>query len=339
MALDPRIAMGGRPQNYDFLGAFDTARASEQTFQKNAMEAQRAQATEQRNAMARQRLAGLSPDDDEAFNALVAEHGDNPLVAAVGDNRNRLRDDTRAAGTARLAQEKAERDVADYTIGAALPEWVSASRNPDDATLNAAMGRVLSRPGVNADLVRQTFAPLFGMSLDARGAYMADIANSYTQSRAARDRQYPESRMADYGDIKEGLPNADPYALTVPPPARSVVLSPAAAAASERGERADARAADAVVAAAAAALQRRWDQYDEAVRRRAEAIAKEDTSSARARLEALAPPTPPSEPRPGGGGAPPTPPSGPRRYTPAQARELPSGTKFTGTDGRQYEVP
>ncbi len=62
---------------------------------------------------------------------------------------------------------------------------------------------------------------------EARAAYMADIANSYAQSRAARAAQYPDVRTINYGSTIGGLPNADPTALTAPIPERAVALTPA----------------------------------------------------------------------------------------------------------------
>jgi hypothetical protein len=226
MPIDARISMGLRPQTYDAFAAYDTGRQNEQTFRTNQMAQQAAQATADRNVLARQRLAALRPDDDAGFSALVSEFGDNPLIAAVGTNRNRMRDDARAVETQRLAVEKAERERDDYSIQTSLPDWVNASRNPDDATLNAAMARALARPGVNADLIQQTFGSALAMPQEDRAAYMADIANSYTQSRAARAAQYPDIRTINYGSTIGGLPNSDPTALTAPIPERAVTMTP-----------------------------------------------------------------------------------------------------------------
>jgi hypothetical protein len=224
MPIDPRIALQAIGiQAPDVLGAM----AQGQQYRQNQMAQQAAQATAQRNMMARERLAALQPDDEAGYSALVSEFGDNPLVAAVGVNRNRMRDDARAAETQRLAVEKAARERDQYSVETSLPDWVNASRNPDDATLTAAMERAAARPGVNADLVRQTFAPVFAMPPEARAAYMADIANSYAQSRAAREAQYPDVRTISYGSTIGGLPNADPTALTAPIPERAVTLTPA----------------------------------------------------------------------------------------------------------------
>lgn len=226
MPIDARISMGLRPQTYDAFAAYDTGRQNEQTFRTNQMAQQAAQATADRNVLARQRLAALRPDDDAGFSALVSEFGDNPLITAVGTNRNRMRDDARAVETQRLAVEKAERERDDYSIQTSLPDWVNASRNPDDATLNAAMARALARPGVNADLIQQTFGSALAMPQEDRAAYMADIANSYTQSRAARAAQYPDIRTINYGSTIGGLPNADPTALTAPIAERAVTMTP-----------------------------------------------------------------------------------------------------------------
>jgi hypothetical protein len=222
MAIDARIALGAIPQEYNAFGAMRQG----QEIRQNQMAQQAAQATADRNVLARQRLAALRPDDDAGFSALVSEFGDNPLITAVGTDRNRMRDDARAAETQRLAVEKAERERDDYSIQASLPDWVNASRNPDDATLNAAMARALARSGVNADLIRQTFGSALAMPFEARAAYMADIANSYTQSRAARAAQYPDIRTINYGSTIGGLPNADPTALTAPIPERAVTMTP-----------------------------------------------------------------------------------------------------------------
>lgn len=223
MPLDARIPLQAIGiQAPDVLGAM----AQGQQYRQNQMAMQAAQATAQRNAMARQRLASLQPDDEEGYSALVAEYGDNPLVAAFGTNRNRMRDDARAVETQRLAVEKAARERDQYSIETSLPDWVNASRNPDDATITAAMERAASRPGVNADLVRQTFAPVLALPPEQRAAYMADVANSYAQSRAARAAQYPDVRTISYGSTIGGLPNADPTALTAPIPERAVTLTP-----------------------------------------------------------------------------------------------------------------
>ena len=223
MALDPRIAlMGAQWQAPDIQGAL----AKGQEYRQNQMTMQAAQVAADRNVLARQRLAALQPDDEAGFNALVYEFGDNPLIAAVGTNRNRMRDDTRAEETQRLAVEKAARERDDYSIETSLPDWVNASRNPDDATLTAAMARAIARPNVNVDLIRQTFGSALAMPQEARAAYMADIANSYTQSRAARAAQYPDVRTINYGSTIGGLPNADPTALTAPIPERAVTLTP-----------------------------------------------------------------------------------------------------------------
>jgi hypothetical protein len=236
MAIDPRIALAGVSPTYDFMGAYNTSRAAARTDLTNQMAQQAAQATADRNVLARQRLAALRPDDDAGFNALVSEFGDNPLITAVGTNRNRMRDDARAAETQRLAVEKAERERDDYSIQTSLPDWVNASRNPDDATLNAAMARALARPSVNADLIQQTFGSALAMPQEDRAAYMADIANSYTQSRAARAAQYPDIRTINYGSTIGGLPNADPTALTAPIPERAVALSAGQAQAQQNRE-------------------------------------------------------------------------------------------------------
>lgn len=223
MALDPRIALQGTQwQAPDIQGAL----AKGQEYRTNQMAQQTAQATADRNVLARQRLAALRPDDDAGFNALVSEFGDHPLIAAVGTNRNQMRDDARAAETQRLAVEKAERERDQYSVETSLPDWVNASRNPDDATITAAMERAAARPGVNADLVRQTFAPVLALPQEQRAAYMADVANSYTQSRAARAAQYPDIRTINYGSTIGGLPNADPAALTAPIPERAVTMTP-----------------------------------------------------------------------------------------------------------------
>jgi hypothetical protein len=222
MPIDPRIALMGAPIEYDTFGAMRQG----QEIRQNQMAMQAAQTAADRNVLARQRLAALQPDDDAGFNALVSEFGDNPLVAAVGTNRNRMRDDTRAAETQRLAAEKAERERDEYSIETSLPDWVNASRNPDDATLTAAMARAIARPNVNVDLIRQTFGSAMALPPEARAAYMADIANSYTQSRAARAAQYPDVRTINYGSTIGGLPNADPTALTAPIPERAVALTP-----------------------------------------------------------------------------------------------------------------
>jgi hypothetical protein len=222
MAIDPRIALGGVSPSYDAFGAMRQG----QEIRQNQMAMQAAQTAADRNVLARQRLAALQPDDDAGFNALVSEFGDNPLIAAVGTNRNRMRDDTRAEETQRLAAEKAARERDEYSIETSLPDWVNASRNPDDATLTAAMARAIARPNVNVDLIRQTFGSAMALPPEARAAYMADIANSYAQSRAARAAQYPDVRTINYGSTIGGLPNADPTALTAPIPERAVTMTP-----------------------------------------------------------------------------------------------------------------
>jgi hypothetical protein len=336
MALDPRIAlMGTQWQAPDIQGAL----AKGQEYRQNQMTMQAAQVAADRNVLARQRLSALRPDDEAGFNALVYEFGDNPLIAAVGTNRNRMRDDARAGETQRLAVEKAERERDDYSIETSLPEWVNASRNPDDATLTAAMERAAARPGVNASLVRQTFAPVFAMPAEARAAYMADIANSYTQSRAARAAQYPDVRTISYGSTIGGLPNADPTALTAPIPERAVALSAGQAQTQQNREDdrqrrlddvqvgldADAEAAQAE--ADALAGNPRADR-DAVAAAQAQAAAALAAANANRRLRSGPPPRP-APTAPGGGAIVDV-------TTRAEAEALAPGTRYRTPDRRVY---
>jgi hypothetical protein len=69
--IDPRIAMGGTPQDYDGLSAYRAAREQQQQYRRNeaAMEAARAEAAEAARAEAaaallREQVGGLLANDD-----------------------------------------------------------------------------------------------------------------------------------------------------------------------------------------------------------------------------------------------------------------------------------
>jgi hypothetical protein len=81
-----------------------------------------------------------------------------------------------------------------------MPLWGLASVNPTDEELIAARERTLAIPGVDAALVNQTYAPVLAMPFEGRVRYMADLSNSYAQSRAAEELRAPGSEDFNAGD-------------------------------------------------------------------------------------------------------------------------------------------
>jgi hypothetical protein len=80
-----------------------------------------------------------------------------------------------------------------FTVEQSMPWWGLASVNPTDEELIAARDRTLAIPGVDAALVNQTYAPVLAMPFEGRVRYMADLSNSYAQSRAAEELRAPGS--------------------------------------------------------------------------------------------------------------------------------------------------
>jgi hypothetical protein len=87
-----------------------------------------------------------------------------------------------------------------FTVEQSMPLWGLASVNPTDEELIAARDRTLAIPGVDAALVNQTYAPVLAMPFEGRVRYMADLSNSYAQSRAAEELRAPGSEDFNAGD-------------------------------------------------------------------------------------------------------------------------------------------
>jgi len=191
-----------------------------------------------------------------------------------------------------------------------------------------------SIPGVNPVIVDGLETLVADMPPEELAGYTRNYALQYTGSRAAAQDLDPDMTQESTGS-ELGYRDMNPRSRGYGEPAftRPAALSPA-------GQAADTRADEENVREDARNLQRRWDSYDDAVARYDQWVASAEGPQARAQRAQTLPPRPPAEPRPGGGGGnAPAPAAAPRRYTPAEARQLPSGTEFTGTDGRQYRVP
>ena len=339
--------MGGRPQNYDFLGAFDTARASEQTFQKNAMEAQRARATQAAldayygdgqpippsgaiegappppvggNAMGAPPAPAPGPGNAMRPNwRSLARHAGDPRAAA--ELRIGQADEAAAAAAARadagdkwlgLRETRANTDFAMGYFGQ------SASRLANDASPEAKtreLAWLRTIPGIDLSIIDNLEAQVADMPPAELMRYARSFGLQNTGSaRATTDRD------ADWRGYSTGseIGLEDRNALS---PTFGGIRSVRPATLSPSGEAAGARYDQSAAREEARELARVQRQYERDVAEHDRWVAGAGTERERAVRGAV-----PRPPPPGG-------------YTPAQARELPSGTKFTGTDGRQYEVP
>jgi len=105
----------------------------------------------------------------------------------------------RATDDTRLAEANTRARV-QFTVEQSMPLWGLASVNPTDEELIAARDRTLAIPGVDAALVNQTYAPVLAMPYEGRVRYMADMSNSYAQSRAAEELRAPGSEDFNAGN-------------------------------------------------------------------------------------------------------------------------------------------
>ena len=236
MAIDPRIALAGVSPTYDFMGAYNTSRAAAQTAQANQMAMQRrldAQAA--LNAMRQPMSPAVQPGSVgpaitggalPSVNAMGAgapvpaapaapanaardmsslyQLMDDPAVKNYVDEMNR-QETARVAAEARATDDERLGDAntrarVQFTVEQSMPLWGLASVNPTDEELIAARDRTLAIPGVDAALVNQTYAPVLAMPFDGRVRYMADMSNSYAQSRAAEELRGAASEDFNAGD-------------------------------------------------------------------------------------------------------------------------------------------
>ena len=136
-----------------------------------------------------------------------------PLLQFAGDNgpidaliAQHTRETTARATAAAQAIDDERLGAADtrarvqFTVEQAMPLWGLASVNPTDEELIAARDRTLAIPGIDAALVNQTYAPVLAMPFEGRVRYMADMSNSYTQSRAAEELRGAASEDFNAGD-------------------------------------------------------------------------------------------------------------------------------------------
>jgi len=224
-----------------------------------------------------------------------------------------------------------------FTVEQSMPLWGLASVNPTDEELIAARDRTLAIPGVDAALVNQTYAPVLAMPFEGRVRYMADMSNSYAQSRAAEELRAPGSEDFNAGDritfrAKGGrarLPGEVP-------PDIAVRLTPGQRQSDENREEDRRRRLDDVQAGLDADAEAAQAEADALVANRAD---NDDIAAARARAAAAlaaananrrlrsgppprpAPTAPPRPAAPDRGSPPPTPPAGtPRGATRSNAR-------------------
>ena len=264
---------------------------------------------------------------------------DDPRAAAIiAQNAREAAAAAAAVDDARLG-DAATRDATNFTEGyIAQSASRIASANGNPAAVARELRWLRSIPGVNPVIVDGLETLVADMPPEELAGYTRNYALQYTGSRAAAQDLDPDMTQESTGS-ELGYRDMNPRSRGYGEPAftRPAALSPA-------GQAADTRADEENVREDARNLQRRWDSYDDAVARYDQWVASAEGPQARAQRAQTLPPRPPAEPRPGGGGgnapAPAAAPAAaPRRYTPAEARQLPSGTEFTGTDGRQYRVP
>jgi hypothetical protein len=250
MALDPRIALQGIGiQAPDFLGAMRQG----QEYRQNQMTMERRAAAQAAlNAMRQPASPAMQPGSSgppimgaplPSVNAMGAgapmpavaaapaapvnaardmsslyQFMDIPEVKNYVDEMNR-QETARVTAAGRATDDERLGDAntrarVQFTVEQSMPLWGLASVNPTDEELIAARDRTLAIPGVVAALVNQTYAPVLAMPFEGRVRYMADLSNSYAQSRAAEELRAPGSEDFNAGDritfrSKEGRARQD----------------------------------------------------------------------------------------------------------------------------------
>lgn len=237
MPIDARISMGLRPQTYDAFAAYDTGRQNEQTFRTNQMAMERRAAAQAAlNAMRQPVSPAMQPGSSgppimgaplPSVNAMGAgapmpaaapvapvnaardmstlyQFMDIPEVKNYVEEINR-QETARVTAAGRATDDERLGDAntrarVQFTVEQSMPLWGLASVNPTDEELIAARDRTLAIPGVDAALVNQTYAPVLAMPFEGRVRYMADMSNSYAQSRAAEELRAPGSEDFNAGD-------------------------------------------------------------------------------------------------------------------------------------------
>jgi len=155
MPVDARIALAGIQPDFDGVGAYQSARANQQTYRTNQMAQQAAQETAARNAMARQRAAGVDPANRPQVNAFVREVGADvaaPYLEAWNNVGSMFRADAaeaRAQGEFGIKEDEAAMTELRTVVGRV---WA----NPDDASLADAAQRY---PQFAADISRIAALP------------------------------------------------------------------------------------------------------------------------------------------------------------------------------------
>jgi hypothetical protein len=129
---------------------------------------------------------------------------DIPEVKNYVDEINR-QETARVTAAARATDDERLGDAntrarVQFTVEQSMPLWGLASVNPTDEELIAARDRTLAIPGVDAALVNQTYAPVLAMPFEGRVRYMADMSNSYAQSRAAEELRGAASKDFNAGN-------------------------------------------------------------------------------------------------------------------------------------------
>ena len=236
MALDPRIALQGIGiQAPDFLGAMRQG----QEYRQNQMTMERRAAAQAAlNAMRQPVSPAMQPGSSgpliagaplPSVNAMGAgapipavaaapaapvnaardmstlyQFMDIPEVKNYVDEMNR-QETARVTAAGRATDDERLGDAntrarVQFTVEQSMPLWGLASVNPTDEELIAARDRTLAIPGVDAALVNQTYAPVLAMPFEGRVRYMADLSNSYAQSRAAEELRAPGSEDFNAGD-------------------------------------------------------------------------------------------------------------------------------------------
>lgn len=236
MPIDPRIALAGVSPTYDFMGAYNTSRAAAQTAQANQMAMERRAAAQTAlNAMRQPMSPAMQPGGVgpaitggalPSVNAMgvgapvpaapvapanaardmssLYQFMDDPAVKNYVDEINR-QETARVAAAARATDDERLGDAntrarVQFTVEQSMPLWGLASVNPTDEELIAARDRTLAIPGVDAALVNQTYEPVLAMPFEGRVRYMADMSNSYAQSRAAEELRGAASEDFNAGD-------------------------------------------------------------------------------------------------------------------------------------------
>jgi hypothetical protein len=239
MPIDPRIALMGAPIEYDTFGAMrqgQEIRQNQMTMQRRADAQAALNAMRQPMSPAVQPAPAVQPGSSgppimgaplPSVNAMGAgapmpaaapaapvnsardmstlyQFMDIPEVKNYVDEINRQETARvtaagRATDDARLGDANTRARV-QFTVEQSMPLWGLASVNPTDEELIAARDRTLAITGVDAALVNQTYAPVLAMPFEGRVRYMADLSNSYAQSRAAEELRAPGSEDFNAGD-------------------------------------------------------------------------------------------------------------------------------------------